>query len=740
MGLSHYKQCFDVALGKLISRTAFSTIFPVVFVVLFTAVTGCETTAKDTGKVPDGNRIVARNDYDVNTGILPAKILGRHFWNMLHYSPPQSSQAKAMEKHVLKEPMVRDAVAVYSFSDLRAAGNDNLAVSGEKLLKLQPDPRLPFLICMSAGRPPFRCMDDFRVDKNIYEKWKQEHPNFLGFWTGVEWDNEYIGPLNNVKNAEEWARKHGCSDTAIKRMQDVLVRARVSKDGATAGLRECYNALRRYFFDDPEKMVFLRAGWCFDHYALEWGAGLAVMETTNTGNYRHQPSLFCVRGAARQYGKPWEWYIATYYNGYDSTGKPSVNNEPNYQTKTKSDTPGSEEHSGPGYGMSVSLSRRDKYLAYLAGASFVQHEDWPRAYCQRKDGDPKEWILSPHGESMKEWYGFIERHPDRGVSYAPVALLLPFNQGMPQWGGNPWSFFMVERPDKMIDAFMYAIAPFSQNTKKGKEGCLSNSEFGDGYDVLVPDPPSGPVPLARLLDYKVAILLGKYDIQPDLAERLMEYVRKGGTLVINSRQIGNSLPQKFLGVKLTGKTAPVEGNVSSSAGGDAITLAEPYDYEAVELCGAKSLWTDGKGGVLASVNCFGRGRVVLTTVDFMVSRQYKNFVGTTAKMPLVELLMRQIVKEVLPVEVKGDIEYGLNKVSDGWWVYLINNKGVTKYTTTPEEFDVAETASVTVNMRALRVTALRELRTGEQIVVDRNRNTFTIQVGPGDIRIVKITL
>ena len=70
------------------------------------------------------------------------------------------------------------------------------------------------------------------------------------------------------------------------------------------------------------------------------------------------------------------WYIATFYNGYDHTGARSVNNEPSYLTSTNSDTPGSEEHSGPGYGMSVSLNRRDMYLAYLSGTSIVQHEDW----------------------------------------------------------------------------------------------------------------------------------------------------------------------------------------------------------------------------------------------------------------------------------------------------------------------------------------------------------------------------
>jgi len=694
--------------------------------------------AKDADSIAGRNRIVARDDCEVSPQFLPPSILKRPFWNMLSPTLPDSPWGKAMEKHVLKEAMVRDAAVCYWVPDLRAAGNDPLAVNADKLLKLQPDPRVPFVVYTSAGRPPFRCMDDFRVDKKAYEEWKAEHPNFLGFWTGVEWDNEYISPLGNVQHAAEWSRKQGSSETSIRRMQTVLTRAAASRDGAVEGLRECYAALRRYYFDDPEKMLFLRAGWCFDHYALEWGAGMVIQETTNTGPYRHQVSLFHVRGAARQYGKPWQWYIATYYNGCDKSGARSVNNEPNYLSTTRSSTPGSEENSGPGYGMSVSLSRRDKYLAYLAGASMVQHEDWPRAYCQPKDGNPKEWVLSPHGEAMKEWYDFTERHPDRGVSYAPVALLAPFNQGPPQWGGNPWSHFPVERHDMMIDAFLYTVAPFSQDVRKGKEGCLANGEFGDIYDVLLPDPPRGPIPLATLMNYKVAILLGKLDVTGPLAERLMQYVRQGGTLVINSRQANGTLPEEFLGVKRSGKSVAIEGPIASRASGDAVTLAEPYDYEPIELRGAEPLWSDANRGVLASVNRYGRGRVVLTTVDFMVPRKLANLVGTTTKMPMVGLLMRQIVKEVLPVEVRGDIEFGLNRVSDGWWVYLINNNGVTKYTDTPEEFDRAQTAKVTIDMRALRVAGVRELRAEKDLVVEQGTNALTIEVGPGDIRIVKI--
>ena len=100
--------------------------------------------------------------------------------------------------------------------------------------------------------------------------------------------------------------------------------------------------------------------------------------------------------------------------------------------------------------------------------------------------------------------------------------------------------------------------------------------------------------------------------------------------------------------------------------------------------------------------------------------------------------MRQIVKDVLPVHVRGDIQYGLNKVSDGWWVYVISKKGVTKCTTMPQELDAAETAKVTVEMRALQADSVRELRSDAQVVFNRGKHAFTIEVGPGVIRVVKI--
>ncbi len=702
-------------------------------------------------------RIVARQDYDVSAKLAPPEIMGRRFWNVLgRYlylksdNRPRELRYNPQERYAYSnEAMVHDAVPCYHVRDGLLSTNDGvLLMNDAKLQNMDPDMGVPFVL---SSRPFLACQQSFQVEKKGYRKWKKEHPNFLGFMAGAEWDSDFMGYLRrDVNESVKLLRKWGMSDDVVNRMRDIFAPASKDRDHALAALRECYLAARKYCFDDPEKMLFLRGGWCWDHYPLEWGSAGAIMETTNTGPYRHQVSMFFARGAARQYLKFWSWYIAVCYNGNEENGKYRSNVFPYFLTTNDAPTfVGNGDVYGPTCGMSPSLHRRDFYLGYLAGASMVQPETYPYAYWQFKNHNKKDgYELSPFGEDLKELYAFAQRHPDRGVSYAPVALLIPFNQGYAQWGGSPWSYFPMERPDSMIDAFTYTLVPFSDKLSEGLEGCLANSPYGDIYDVILPNPPHGVVALDVLMNYKVAILLGGFKIDKPLAKRLMKYVKKGGTLVVNIRQFGDTLPEDFVGAKRSGIVCGTDGAIKVAGGCHSAVLSEPYDYEQIELNGAKPLWLDGKGGILASVNQYGSGRVVLTGVDFMLPRKSFCDINIDAYIramkarqhPLVQLLMQQIVQEALPVEVKGDIEYGLNKVADGWWVYLINNKGVSKFVLTPERLNSAATARVAVNMRKLAVGGVRELRAEEDIAWDRDGKSFFIDVGPGDIKVVKITV
>jgi hypothetical protein len=71
--------------------------------------------------------------------------------------------------------------------------------------------------------------------------------------------------------------------------------------------------------------------------------------------------------------------------------------------------------------------------------------------------------------------------------------------------------------------------------------------------------------------------------------------------------------------------------------------------------------------------------------------------------------------------VTGDIQWGVNRTSKGYLVYLINNKGVKSYFGEPEEFIEERTAKVTVKIKA----------TGKEIGA---------VVAPGDYKLLEVAI
>ncbi len=762
---------------KIIMRTKRSDgrfcFYPAVYVfiaLMLMLAAGCAFTGapgRQAGE-PNANLLVARTDFDVSAEWNLPVVMGREFWNMLGHKSDKWETKKQYQKHINTEPMIYESAVIYSLSGKGlSATNNPLEVGVRNLLGIEDKSgplvtNVPFIVTGLSARPPFVRMMPYRPDFAAYKRWKEQHPNFMGFQAGTEWDNEYNMFLmcaddRNIENVQKTFEKRGYSEADIAKsmakLRKIVAKSKEGRRQAVEGLKASYDALRGYCFSDDAKMLFMRGGWCYDHYPLEWGAGGIIMETTNTGAYRHQVSMFFARGAARQYRKCWTWFIATFLSGYDSKGKGHSWSCP-YYTMVSNSLPPPNDYLGKDYGMSTSLNRRDMYLGYLNGASFVAHETWPYAYCQLSVSnkpawdETQIWTLSPHGEVMKEWYGFTMRHPDRGISYAPVALAVPFSQGYPQWGGQPFTTFPMVRGDTMIDAFMYTLVPFNQDTKKGQEGCLANSPYGDIYDVLVLDPPSGPAKLDVLDNYKVLILLGKYAFDRQTVKRLEAYVSGGGTLVVNIEQVNNLFGEKFTGLARSGKNGEVRGVVRSRLSGCKMETSEPYDYAAVTLRGGRVLWEDESGAPLAAINRYGKGNVVTTMIDWMVPRAKLteddgkwglNRLYRGDEMPFVKLLMTEIVDEVLPVKIEGDIEYGLNKTKTGWLVYLINNRGVTKWTDTREILDGQASAKVVIDCGKIgKISKVTELRSDKDVPHDAAKQQFEVNVGPGDIKVLSI--
>ena len=699
------------------------------------ALAGCnseEKQADGAGRPAAG--LVARQDYETAKAWQPPKVMDRDFWHILGVSqdtqPDSGNWAGTYMRELVNKPLFKESGLNFGcVNNITVPGSNKVSIAAmdpRKYLELiEARPNAPFFIEPPGVRPVYRLMRHFECDNEGYQAWKKAHPNFMGCINGET--------CNDFRAFAPWGGWHweALRKDLDKELTDTITREfpkPENRDELTSQFMKGCKAYRDFFFNNSGKACYMQEANCVAHCFHEASAGIGWIETTNTGcqngslNYRHQNSLFFIRGASRQYGGNWAWYIAVYYNGYDDQGKFSGNNLPDYRVdRAKPQSAGGA--AAPGYGMSVSLLTRDMYLAYLSGASFVQHEYW-QGYLRPATKDKgAAWDLSsPFGKAWESWFDFTRKNPARGTCYTPVALLAPFEQGYPIYGGKSWQMFNYERRDWMLDAFMFTIIPHSPVTRKGDEGALSNSPYGDIYDVVVPNTPKGPVSIDVLNNYKVAVMLGGRPKSKALADRLMEYVENGGTLLLNIKQVNEFFPEAFLGFATA--SAPeatvveVRSPVRALSDGKTFTLSEKYELEKVRIKGAAPLLEDAVGNVLACKNGFGKGNVIVSTVDFMVPKNnmaYQQW-DVLDKMvygkefPFVEYFLENIVREVLPLEVKGDIEYGLNRLDDGWLLYLINNKGVTKHTNKEQVLDMSKTARVEVILKNIKATSVDELR------------------------------
>ncbi|MBP5182192.1 MAG: hypothetical protein J6331_04095, partial [Lentisphaeria bacterium] len=639
------------------------------------------------------------------------------------------------EENTKPEADIRFSPVKTRFLRVAVNGQTSLGkVSMKHISALKIPENTPFFVVM-RGAEVTRSFTDIVMDAKGYEEWKKAHPAFIGFPV-EEWDNAYRALLW-AKDLPGTLKKKGISSRNVEEITSKIANPKTRKD-ALKGIKLIHDSLTKLQFGDKTKTVFLDCALAFNHYAMEWGCGYAFIETTCAGYQRHQPQMYFIRGASRQYGVPWGWYIAV-----GMTGKKGYT-DPDYIGTWSLNAAG-----GDG-GISPSLNKRDRFLAWFSGAQMVRNEVWPWTYCVDKDKDGV-YELSPHGEAMKVWYDFIMKNPDRGTSFAPVAVGIPFEHGIsPIQGGKPFGYFAYNAGDIMTEGILRAIVPWMMHRvrEKPQEWAYCGSPYGDIYDMIIPEPPSGPVSLDVLKNYRAFFMSGEHAPSKALAERLMEYVKGGGTLIINTRQIGKEFPASFLGASLTGKTLPAGDTVFAPASGSSrgeklFTLPKEYEYDEVRPeTGAKVRLTDSNGAVLACANDVGKGRVILTTPCMLVHKGAEKLSqhAPWPEFPFINWILKSLVKDLVPVAIDlPEIQYGLNVLSDGLLLYLFNNEGVHKTGATPEKLDPAETRTVTVDLKKLKPEAVTELRSGKKLDIDAKNNTCKVTVGPGDVAVLKIT-
>jgi hypothetical protein len=590
----------------------------------------------------------------------------------------------------------------------------------------------PFMLSVQRFTRPYRkemrrfvFLENYSHDQAAYQKWKAAHPNLLTVSSLSEWGNEaFILP----RRIASYVESGELSQEEIQKIhtdwpEDLNSRTEYIEKR----LKPMVDRHAATWFNDPGLLHALEGAWCINHLAGYWGVKVLTMETSRSFAL-WQLQLMFNRGAARQFNRLWGWYAASFLTAYNSKGEWVTDSEPAAFDRA----PG---RWAPGCGLSQNAIERVYRMAFFSGANFFEREDTDSNFWNPRLTGEERWKPAPEGQMFIDFHTFSRKHPDRGAAYTPVALLVPHDRGSFRTIGKAFRRFRYLKSDHMFDAFiatLYAHCPVKSALKKGIERTLRNSPYGDIFDILTPDFPDQSSFRGILPAYKVAVLIGEYPEHPEMAASLQEYVRNGGTLVLNARHLEKNFKADFTGVTPCGV-----------AGHDGA-----YVLEKLELSGASSILSDSSGNALFTSFRYGKGNVIVAAPHWLVpdfddSGDLGDYILSDTEngkmhFKYIQALLQQICRETLPVRVHGDIQYGLNKTPTGWWIYLFNNEGIQKFTDTPETFDPAKKATVSIDLGALQPKRTVELISGKPVSAPGNR--IETEVDPGRYQLFQIEL
>jgi hypothetical protein len=464
----------------------------------------------------------------------------------------------------------------------------------------------------------------------------------------------------------------------------------------------------------------------YAHALGAWGEKLIGIETAAVQPNTAMRVAF-TRGAARQTGGAFLYYHAPNF-GDTATAFTRLQNFAG---------PDNFFHSryGPTMGPSLSWYRKSYYLYYMGGASAVYLEQGFDQFFKPGPGEhPLQ--LNPLGRITDEFMRFAERHSERGVPYTPVAFLLDPAHGwdMTDWPHWPFGVAQIGRHDRALRE-LFGAAYYPANVAEGEPATADrqafvSSAFGDIFDVLVASEGHDDA----LAAYRALVVGGRVEWPRGFADRLRNYVRAGGTLVLNAAQ-AKGLPEDLLGVRLTNASAESDDARCLSAGEPAADLrGSVFRYERVEPRTAKALIETHAGDALVTVNKVGRGQVVFVAVPDLLGLDER--IAAPAAHALVHLLA-----EATPVSVRGDVQHLVNRTPAGWVVTLFNNDGVDKPQQGMARVDRRAVRPVTLGLRAKEIASAREWTAEAALAVTRDgqgRAAVSLDVPPGGVRVVEL--
>ena len=648
--------------------------------------------------------------------------ISTEFWKLYDKPPAERPvypfHAEPVEEFVKKYKGARDVPIFSSKLVVPVIYINNLQEyfkEGSAFLRYLRETKAPFAILINYGSTAFSPEDGQAAWKLLNGEFKDQ---FLGWISGESVGYVWPPPAHELKISSSMTRRQ---------LQEAH---RVFYTNALA--RKWADTFHTETGPMWDKLIPAQSSssTSFAHPLTDWGVRLLGIETAAV-----QPMfgmrLAFTRGAARQYGGNFLYYHAPNF-GDTATTFTKVQNFAG---------PDHFYHSRYGVTMGPSLSwyRKSYYMYYMAGVSAIYLEQGFDQFFKPGPGEHP-FQLNPYGRITQEFLQFAEKHPDRGTPYTPIAFLLDAAHGWemtdyPHW---PFGVSQINRHDRALRQ-LFGVAYFPGLVNEGEPAtgdrqAFVNGIFGDIFDVLVNAETKGGVDPSRILNsYRAVVVGGHIEWSRPWVTRLREYVKSGGTIVLNAAQI-KDLPAELIGVKLTGASAEADSarcNVNGEPERD--LSGQMFRYQKLELKGAQPLITSPTGDPLVTVNKIGKGSVIFAALPDMLGHDERIT-------PFAAHMLAHVFSDATPVKVRGDVEHLINRNANGWVVTLINNNGVYKPAHGMAQVDRSAYVTTTISLPGKQIQSAVDWVGDKELEAKtvNGQSGVTVTVAPGGVSVVEL--
>ncbi len=409
----------------------------------------------------------------------------------------------------------------------------------------------------------------------------------------------------------------------------------------------------------------------WEHYAGEFGfdyLGAEIGESVAS----HQTHMAFTRGASRQYSAVPLMYFSNWFEG---------------RIGTFQDVSSWGEYGAATYGHSMNLIERTFLMSYMGGAgSFTFEAGSILAFYGPNSIDYNGlYNLTPYGDMMKKMIAFSKENPDIGYTYTPIGIVLDKYHGLMNIAplraagctDGPFGYFEMNAGDQMnIDLISmyfpngyFSRGDTSQYGSPNRESTYQvNNRYGDTCDFLLQNASQ-----KVLNSYPCILLSGDIKFSDAEAKRYIEYVKQGGTLLLNTAYL-KYFPQ----------------------------------YQSKYNGAARQNFTDGKGTVIV----YGK--------DFSVKE--------------LDDILKEQLKRFVPFAFSKDVQYLVNVKDGSMIVTVINNDGVEKMHYQMPTFDDSKVKDITITYTGKTpLKSVKELFYHE--TVKQNGNTVSAHLEAGGYRV-----